>query len=232
MLAFQCILLQKDCHFSHLALEDGDMINALLLLFRPVPVWEEIKRAQRGFLHVCFAELLPVVILACFAEGYGLVAWGTRRGVSGSLKKFSVNEAVTFEIVQFVLSVLVVFICAWLLRSLGQTFHRRHKFGPSFSTMAYAMSSFFLARLLSACGPITPWLPFAIGIILCLRQLYHGIPRVMDPDPPQTFGLLIGSSVFLIMISGMARFVTAWFCAGKFLALEATFKEFASHLPF
>jgi hypothetical protein len=46
------------------------------------------------------------------------------------------------------------------------------------------------------------------------------LPRVMEPDPPHAFGLYLMSSLLLILITGLARFVTAWYLAGKLARLE------------
>jgi len=63
--------------------------------------------------------------------------------------------------------------------------------------------------------------------------LYQGVPRMMEPDPPHAFGLYLMSSLLLLFITGLARFVTAWYLQGKFLTVDAFVTSLAErlHLP-
>jgi hypothetical protein len=68
---------------------------------------------------------------------------------------------------------------------------------------------------------ISPWLTWGIGIALSSATLYHGLPRVMKPDPPHAFGLYLMSFLFLAIITGLACFLTAWYLQGKFASLDS-----------
>ena len=124
------------------------MIKALLLIFEPIATWEGIFRARRNMRFHSGAFLLPLLLLTSAAEGYGLVNWGKWQGEVGRLKKFPVAEAVVVETAQFLLSLLVVFAGASLLKSIGETFHGRHTYTQAFTTVAYSLSPLFLLRLL------------------------------------------------------------------------------------
>src|SRR5678816_4742067 len=126
------------------------MINALLLIFEPVAAWERIVEARRKTLTILLLYLFPFLALNCVAEGYGLVHSGKWQGQVAHLRKFSVNEAVLFEVAQFFLSLLIVFIGAKLIKSVGETFHGRHTFNQSFTAVAYGLGPFLLFRFLDA----------------------------------------------------------------------------------
>jgi hypothetical protein len=197
------------------------MINALLLIFAPTPAWDRISRATRSLAYLLLGFLLPLVGAGCLAEGFGLVKWGKWQGTVAHLKKFPVGEAVIFELGHFVLLVGTVFLGAKLLKSIGETFHGRHTFNQAFAAVAYGMTPFFLIRFLDAFRDISPWITWAVGILLSIGILYQGLPRVMEPDPPHAFGLYLMSSLLLILITGLGRFVTAWYLAGKLTRLES-----------
>src|SRR5260221_152817 len=91
----------------------------------------------------------------------------------------------------------------------------RHTFAQSFQVVASSFGPFFLLRLADAFPVINPWLSFAVGIILSQRALYAGIPRVVDPDPPNAFGLYLTSGLLLTMLAGLARFFTLLVLHGK-----------------
>ena len=208
------------------------MINALLLIFEPSAAWERIFRARRSLAMILALYLLPLLVLVGFAEGYGLVQWGKWQGEIARLKKYSVNETVIFEVAQLVLALIIVFISSQLLKSIGETFHGRHSFTQAFTTIAYGLGPLFLFRFLDAFPSVSPWVSWPIGIVLSVGVMYQGVPRIMEPDPPHAFGLYLMTTLLLVLITGLARFLTAWYLAGKFVKLESTVNGLAARLPF
>jgi hypothetical protein len=196
------------------------MIKALLLVFEPIETWERIFRAQRSFSFVLWRHLVPMLLLGCLVEGFGLHRWGKWQHDALRLKQFEVGEAVMFELAQLVIGLLVVFVAAKLLKSLGDTFHGRHTFLQSFTVAAYGLSPIFTIRVLDAFPAVSPWLTWPVGMIFVAGVLYQGIPRVMMPDPPHAFGLYLMSTVLLIVLTGLTRFVTAWYLQGRFKPVE------------
>ena len=116
------------------------------------------------------------------------------------------------EAAQLVLSLAVVFVGANLVKSIGETFHGRHTYTQAFTAVAYSLSPLFLLRLFDAFTGISPWATWAIGIVLSIAVLYHGVPRMMEPDPSHAFGLYLMSALLLVLVTGLARFVTASTC--------------------
>ena len=210
-----------------------NMVKAFLLVFEPVQTWDGVARARRSFAAVLVTYLLPMILITAVAEGYGLVQWGKYVDVGyHGLRKFPVKEALVYEVMQAVLTLLVVITATMTLRSLGQTFHGRHNFAQAFTTIAHGLSPLFVLRLLDMFPDIGPWTSWTIGIVLCVAILYHGLPRVMLPDPPHAFGLYLMSCLLLVLATGLARFVTAWYLSGHFKPVERLISELAARLPF
>ena len=90
----------------------------------------------------------------------------------------------------------------------------------AFSTIVNGLSPLFLLRLLDALPSISPWVPWAIGILLSIGVLYQGLPRMMEPDPPHAFGLYLMNSLILLLATGLMRFVTDGYLQGKFGKLQ------------
>src|ERR1035441_7149499 len=88
------------------------MIKALLLIFDPTATWEGIARARRSLVFVLVVYLIPLLLLASVAEGYGLVDSGNWQGEIGRIKKFPVREAVIIEAAQFLLALVIIFVGA------------------------------------------------------------------------------------------------------------------------
>lgn len=208
------------------------MIKALLLIFAPVHTWEGIQLNRRSFGFILWLHLVPMVILSCAVEGYGLIKFGKWQGEVPRLKIYSRGEAVIFEAAQVLLSMAVVLIGAKLTKSVGETFHGRHTYSQTFAAVAYGLSPLFLLRLLDASASSPPWVTWGIGILLSIAVLYQGLPRMMEPDPPHAFGLFLMSSLLLVLISGLWRFLTAWYLQGRFASLESAVSKLADQLRF
>lgn len=205
------------------------MIRALLLIFDPIASWESIVHSRRKWILILLVYLLPLWIIVGAAEGYGLVHWGKPRGQVAHIEKFSQPDAIAFEVLQLLLSIIIVFVGARLIKALGDTFHGRHTFTQAFTVSAYGLGPLFLLRAFDAFPAISPWITWGVGIVLCFAILYTGIPIVMQPDPPHAFGLYLTSGILLTLVSGLARFLTAWYLAGRFTRLDALISGITSH---
>ena len=206
------------------------MIKALFLIFSPIPAWERIVRAQRSFAFVLTIYLLPMLILAGAAEGYGLVRLGKWQRDMEFLKKFPIGDVVVYEVGKLLLNLGIVLLAAKIIKSLGETFHGRHTYTQTFTAVAYGISPLFLLRLMDA-FPVNPWISWSIGILLSMGVLYQGVPRLMQPDPPHAFGLYLVSALLLVIITGLARFVTAWYLQGRFTGVESVIHNLGTRLP-
>ena len=187
------------------------MIKALFLIFEPEAAWSRVVNARRSLGFVLGCYLLPMVLIVAFVQGWGLVEWGKWQSDIGLIRKFSIAEAVVYCTLQTLWLLLFIAICAHCIKELGGTFNGRHTYTQAFTAVSYGLSPLFLLRLLDVFPAMNPWITWVIGIILCITILYHGIPRVMEPDPPHAFGLYFMSSLLLLMVTGLERFITAWY---------------------
>jgi hypothetical protein len=76
------------------------------------------------------------------------------------------------------------------------------------------------------------WLVWAVGVLLVIKVLYHGVPCVMMTDPTHALGLFFMSSLVMVTLTGAERFFTAWYLSGHFVPLENSVSAFAAKLPF
>jgi hypothetical protein len=160
------------------------------------------------------------------------VEWGRQQWDSGQVKIFSFGEMAVYEIVQSLMTLAVVFICAHIVKALGNASYNRHSFVQGFTVAACGLSPLFLLRMLDVSPAINPWLTWGVGILLCAATLYQGVPRVMQPDPSQAFGLYFMCLVLFAMVTGLERFVTVWYLAGRMPPFKEIISHFTRHLPF
>jgi hypothetical protein len=191
-----------------------------------------VAQSRRGFGFLFAFYLLPMVLTLAVLEGFSLMEWGRRQHESGQVKIFTANETVIYEIVQSLLTLAMVFICAQIVKAQCNASYLRHNFTQGFTVAACGLSPVFLLRLLDMFPAVNPWLTWGIGILLCVATLYHGLPRVMQPDPSQAFGLYIMCSVLFVMVTGLERFVTVWYLAGRIPFAANISSHITPHMAF
>jgi len=196
------------------------MIKAVLLVLEPLRTWERIALAQRSVLRILLTYVLPLLLLTSVAEAYGMMFWGDWRGNVVTLKRFSLPEALGFQFVEWAVNLGTLFLGTKMLKNLGETFHGRHTYPQAFTAVAYGLGPFWTLHVFDALPSVNPWVTYGLGIGLTLVVLYHGIPRVMLPDPPQAFGLYIMGWLLLALTAGLGRFVVWWLQLGRFKELE------------
>ena len=197
------------------------MIKALLLVFEPVMTWDTIARAKRTAKWVLLVYLTPLILVTLAVELGGLLYFGKAAVYLGKPSEFvgrlklSEKLLITYGIAQLVGGFLQVGLGARIVSGFAQTFHSRHTYGQCFALTAYAYSPLFLLRTLDAFPDMYPWASFGIGVVLTIATLYHGVPRVLEPDPPDAFGLYICSMLLLACLAGVIRYFTLLVLAGK-----------------
>jgi hypothetical protein len=208
------------------------MIKALLLIFEPEAAWNRVALSRRGLGYIVGLYLLPMMLIVGGAEFFGLVTWGRWQSAMGAIKIFPVREALIYETAELLLMAVIILAGAHFIKALGDTFHVRHTYAKTVTVVIYGLSPVFLLRLLDVSPTINLWMPWAIGIMLTIKVLYTGVPRIMLPDPPDAFGLYLMSALLLTMVTALERFVTAGCLGGSFKPVESFISDLAAKLPF
>lgn len=211
------------------------MIKALMLIFNPAGTWGRIALYKRRWWVISILYLLPLLVITGAAEGYGLIHWGKPAGEVSQIKLYSNSNALIFEVLQLILFLVIVFIGARLIKAVAETFHARHTFNEAFTVAAYGLGPWFAIRIFDIFPGVTSWIYWSVwiaGILVSIGTLYHGIPLVMQPDPPQAFGMYVASSVLLLFLTGLVRFLTFWYLAGNFGKLDVFISDLVNRMPF
>jgi hypothetical protein len=208
------------------------MIKALFLIFEPVTAWSRVLEARRSVLFIFATYLLPMLLLVAVTGGFGLTHGGKWQPGIGQYKKFTVGEAVVYETGELLLMLVVIAVCAHLIKLMGETFNGRHTYAQAFTVMIYGLSPMFLARLLDALPSANLWLTWIIGILLTVKILYHGLPIIMRPEPSHALGLYFMSSLLIVAITGLERLAMFLALSGKSQSLSDFVYRLAAKLPF
>ena len=208
------------------------MIKTILLIIAPIRTWDGILLARRSIGFILRTFLLPLMLLSCAVEGFGLVRWGKWQGEVPHMVHFTPGQAVMFEALQFIVLFILVVLNAGLLKSSSGTFHGRQTFEQGFRAIAYGMGPFFLLRCLNAFSDVSPWVSWVLGILLTLSVLYHGVPKIMDPDPAHAFGLYVVTCLLLLFTTGLLQLITSLCLKGEFPKLMTLISDLGARLPF
>lgn len=196
------------------------MIRALLLVLEPQRTWDRIATRNWGVARIFWTYVMPLLLLTSVLDGLGMHYWGEWRGEPLRLKLMTVPEVIVIQLAHIVVYVAVLFFGAKMFKSLGETFHGNHTFRQGFTVVAYGLGPFWSLRILDAWPAVSPWVTFVLGMVLMMAVLYHGVPRVMMPDPPQAFGLYLIGSLVMVLAVGLGRFLLVWLQQGRFMELE------------
>jgi exosortase/archaeosortase len=191
------------------------MLKVFFLIFESGVTWEKIARAGRGYAYVFATHLLPMILLATVAEGWGLSHWGKWQPRFQKIKEFPIETVITFEVLQALLFLAMVMLCAQVVMKIGLTFEKQRTYLQTFSTMAYAFSPFFLVQTLNALPKMSPWVTWSLGIALTFWVLYMGIPLMLRPDPTHAFGLYLSTIIVVLLASAVARILPALYLIGR-----------------
>jgi hypothetical protein len=190
------------------------MIKVFFLIFEPGVAWEKIAQARRGFAFITVVHLLPFILAGTALESWGLERHGKWQPRFQFLKAFTTPEIITYETIQVLMLLAVVFVSAVLIYKISQTFQDRLTFLQAFTTVAYGFSPLFLLHFLDAGAMVHPAVPWMLGIAMVIWILYQGIPRVMQPDPTHAFGIYLSAMIVVILTSFLARLITGLYLLG------------------
>jgi hypothetical protein len=202
------------------------MIKALFLIFDTEDAWDRVAQSHRSLLFIVMFYLLPMMVIVGVAEGYSLVEWGH----GDKIKPLTREDAAIAEAVDMLLIGVAIAICAYTIKALSETFRGPETYTRAFKVVVYGLSPLFLLRLLNVVPQMPVWLPWALGMMLCLKILYTGIPQVMRPDPPHAFGLFLMSAFLLVIVLGLERFITAGYLAGQFKPIGQVVQQIIHHI--
>ena len=200
------------------------MIKTFLLIFRPAQTWEKIAREQRGIFFILFVFLFPLMAVSSAGEIYGLAHWSKHYRELGDANTLPLATASDYVAIQFLLSLLVLFCDAFVLKALGETFHSRHNYSRAVTTLAYSLGPLFLFRLLHVIPLLHWWMVWLVGILFTLAVLYYGLIRVMQPDPTHALGLYFMTAVLLVITTFLAQLVVSLVLKSKLTLFAPLFR--------
>ncbi len=208
------------------------MLKGVFLVFEPISCWENVYHSRPGSLRILLLEVIPLLLLAMVAESYHLMKWGKWQDVIGHQRFFTLHEVAVVGVAQTLLWIIFILLAARMVQALTQTFHARGSYQQALAVVSYSLAPLFIIELFNALPFVSFWITWAVGMLLTVRALYHGLPRIMDPDPIHTFGLFLTSTMIMVVSGAMLRFVSWWYFRGHIRNLDDVIASLGARLPF
>jgi hypothetical protein len=192
------------------------MLRALNLSISPEAGWQKTALNPPSAFVVLLASILPLMILGLAVEGYALMKYGEAFGDLGR-HAVSAERVLKYTIFYGIASLAVIIVGAGLLRNIGSTFNLQVSYGAWLVLLGMVYTPIFLARMLDAVPAINSWICWAIGVLLALRILYHGVGGWLRPEQTKGFGLFLITFIYIVVVSGLVHFAAVQVLQGKLL---------------
>jgi hypothetical protein len=199
------------------------MFLTLLMFFLPEAGWSRAAEASRNPARLILIHMLPLILIGCAAEAFGMLKWGKLVGKFNIARICTQEQTLQYQACQFAAALVTIMLCAAVIRILGNTFHIRQKFMQALTLSVFGLGPVFLMRLCDAFPAINPWLSWGIGAVFTAAILYQGGPRVMRLDPAHALGFYMSSVLVLVLASGVARMLVVGILKAKILGVAPAF---------
>ena len=202
------------------------------LITKPAQTWDQLAASQRGWVFAFFYYLLPLILLAAVAEGCGLYRSGQEHlSLGASVNRFSSSRIIAFELVQWLMIFGLLALAAWCIKGFANACHRRNHSAQSVYLLVHGIGPLVLLKIFDGIPELNVWAIWFLGIMFTMSTLYHGVPRIMQPDPPSAFGLYIASAFTILFFSFIGRLLTYWYLNNDSKLLNAGVARLAAWIP-
>lgn len=171
------------------------------ILLRPSPTWDAIEAEPASVGSLYKGYILPLAAVPVVCGLIGMVVFGV--GIPGiAVFKPSIGSALASAVVQYVLSLVSVFLLALLIDGLAPTFGGQKNQIQALKVAAYSSTAAWLSGVFSIYPPLA-----ILGLLglYSLFLLYKGLPRLMkspeDKSVPYIAVIIIAGIVLAIIVA-------------------------------
>ena len=220
LLLFQSAGLRRLCLWMEERIQCLPLFKDLFFIVRPTTTWNRVVAARHGVVFIFVYYLLPMMLATALFEGHGLMSFGRQQVAEVMNNRFTLPKVFVYEAGSAVITLILICLAAVFIKSFANACHARNNIRQCLTVMLYSVGPMFLVQWFNVFPNMYYWLTWLIGAFLTMGALYHGLPRIMQPDPPSAMGLYIGSAltVFLLLLGG--RILTGYYLTGNFKSLE------------
>ena len=166
------------------------------ILVNPRQEWAAIDDEPLNVAQLVTGYIIPLAAIGPVAS---VIGWT----LFGGMFRLSVGYAVSFAITMFILSIVGVFVSAWVINMLAPTFGATQNMPQAIKVSAYSMTAAWVAAAFN----IIPALAMlaAIGGLYSLYLLYLGLPMLMKAPTDKAVGytaVVVIVTIIVYIIAG------------------------------
>jgi hypothetical protein len=189
-------------------LNDSIIARAKNIILQPRAEWPVIDGESTGVRELYTGYIMPLAAIPPVAGVIGMSVFGINTGFAGSFR-VPFTAALTAAVVQYVLSLVGVYVLALIVDALAPTFAGQKSMVQALKVCAYASTASWLAGIFG----IIPMLGLLSLLgLYSLYLIFLGLPVLMKAPPEKAMGYTVAvivSAIVLFMITGYiaTRFV-------------------------
>jgi hypothetical protein len=170
------------------------------ILMTPRQEWAKIDAEPTSTGPLLTGYVLPLIAIGPIATAIGWSAFGM-----GGLFRMSMGYALSFAITMFILGVIGVFVCAWVINALAPTFGATQNMQQAIKVSAYFPTAAWVAGIFN----LMPTLAFVgiIGGLYSLYLLYIGLPILMKAPPDKAISYTVVVVIVTVIIYIVAGYI-------------------------
>jgi hypothetical protein len=169
------------------------------ILTNPAREWAAIDDEPLDLGQLLIGYVLPLAAIGPIASVIGWSLFGF-----GGLLRISIGTTITMAIVSFIMTVIGVFVLAWVINALAPTFNAQQSMPQAIKVAAYSSTAAWVAAIFN----IVPALSIlaVIGGLYSLYLCWIGLPILMKAPPERAATYVIVTIIAIVvlyMIIGM-----------------------------
>ena len=158
------------------------------ILLDPSKEWPVIDEETHTVKDLYLSYLLPLAGIAALATLIGSMVWGYNAGPVSV--RYGFGDALSVAVMGLVMSMVVVYLLAWIIAALAPTFKGEKNFLKAFTVAAFSMTASLVGSFF-AILPALAWLIGLIGGLYSLYLLYKGLPVLMKTPTDKALGYTV-----------------------------------------
>lgn len=170
------------------------------ILMNPRQEWGVIDGEPANTAALLTGYVLPLAAIGPVATALGWSLFGF-----GGFFKMSLGYAVSYAITMFILSIVGVFVCAWVINMLAPTFGATQSMPQALKVSAYFPTAAWVAAIFNLFPALA--LIGMIGGLYSLYLLYLGLPMLMKAPADKAMTYTIVVVLVTIVIYVVAGYV-------------------------
>lgn len=165
------------------------------ILTNPRNEWTAIDAEPLNLSQVLVGYVLPLAAIGPIAMIIGWSAFGF-----GGLFRMSMGWIISHAILQYILTIVGIFVLAWVINALAPTFNATANMSQAIKVAVYSSTAAWVAAIFNII-PMLSWLAI-IGAIYTLYLFWIGLPILMKPpaDKAATYAIVTIIACFVIFI--------------------------------